>query len=109
MAPQGDGSGGRGVPGRRVWKPVPKSDTVPMSAHSEVKLVLAPPLKHLPAAFDVVEGHTVVRAAVSEAQLFAWRNALAEESGYAGDAPDERQALPPPPEETPEAKESRAV
>ena len=49
------------------------------AAGPSVRLATAPPLKNLPAAFDVIERHGVVRPAVSEAQLQSFAQTLSTE------------------------------
>lgn len=60
-----------------------------------VRLATAPPLKNLPAAFDVIERHGVVRPAVSEAQLQSFAKTLnAEVEDKAPEPPAPAHAAP---------------
>ena len=70
------------------------------AAGPSVRLATAPPLKNLPAAFDVIERHGVVRPAVSEAQLQSFAQTLATEcEDQTPEPPAPNRAAPAAPDE----------
>ena len=70
------------------------------AAGPSVRLATAPPLKNLPAAFDVIERHGVVRPAVSEAQLQSFAQTLSTEcEDQTPEPPSATRAAPAAPDE----------